>query len=300
MLNCNDELTAEELDRATQMAKATHFHDRQKGLFVELINAGKSHTEAIEAVGRINKSDPAPNELVEEAILLIKQQKEANRKVAEYWQKVKGSSEPISILKLQLRNATLKKMMQESRINPLVENIHMVYLDQCKHVFDFMLNHCMGETEDSYKGTLFIGGVGVGKSTIHKAFSVNPKMCYQVVECKQVADEYMEYGPSVIRKYSTLHKPEIPHFFLNQPKIGWCFNDLGWEDTVKHYGNPKEIMEDIIAAIYEQPTRWHGFHFNSNKTPDQLEAKYGERTRSRLRAICHVETFEASAKDLRK
>ena len=275
-------------------------HNRQIELYSKLISEGKTDIEATKAIESLNPNELAPPEILEDCILEIKERKHYEKKTAEYMLKLREPRKSIALGKMQLRNVALKKLMEMCRIDTLVENIEKVYTEQNAHVFDYLLDFFAGESEDQHKGTLLIGKVGVGKSYLHRAFTTNPKRCYQVVSCKQIANEYKELGVSVIRKYSSLHRPSNPYFYLYQDEIGWCFDDLGDEDITKNFGDGKDVMIEILSAIYDQPRIWNGFHASTNLLPEQIEARYGERIRSRMRAMFHREVFDDTAVDLRK
>lgn len=299
------ELTSEEKAKAVSIATESFHHDRKLELFRKLNLEGVRQHEADRRVSMLPVLNP-PQSLIDDAIFEIKERKFNNKIAVEYLKSIRSTRQLIPMSKKNLWVSAIKILMEISRVEQLPENIKLVYDGDKKERIDWMLSHFMGETEDAHKGTFLIGGVGVGKSALHKAFKINPKGSYNVVSCQQVANEYKENGVAAIRKYSSLQVPAIPQLYLNQEKTGWAFDDLGAESIVKNYGDGKDVFVELIAAIYDQPKIWHMFHFNSNLLPDEIEERYkmldqraGERTRSRLRAICSTKVFE-NAKDLRK
>ncbi len=298
-------MTPDEKAKAVSIATDLFHHSRKLELFKKLNLEGVKQSEADRRVLMLPILPP-PQELVNDAIYEIKEGK-FNQKIAvEYLKTIRSSRQLIQMSKKDLWVSAIKILMEIARLELLPENIEKVYHGDKAERINWMLSHFMDETEDGYKGTFLIGGVGVGKTALHKAFRINPKGSYNIVSCQQVANEYKENGVSAIRKYSSLQIPAIPQLYLNQEKTGWAFDDLGAEGIVKNYGDGKDVFVELIAAIYDQPKIWHMFHFNSNLKPAEIEERYkmldqraGERTRSRLRAICSIKVFE-NAKDLRK
>lgn len=300
------ELTAEEQAKAVSIATESFHHDRKLELFRKLNLEGVGQKEADRRVLLLPILSP-PQSVIDDAVYQIKERKFNNQIAINWLKSIREKREVIQISKTDLRTMALKKLMESARLQIIAENIPHVYHGQSKEAFDFLLAHFMDESEESHKGTFLIGGVGVGKTALHKAFKLNPKGSYNVVSCQQVTNEYKENGIAAIRKYSTLQTPAIPQLYLNQEKTGWAFDDLGAEGIVKNYGDGKDVFVELIAAIYDQPKLWSYFHFNSNLKPDEIEERYkaldlkaGERTRSRLRAICSMKVFDNNSKDLRK
>lgn len=148
------------------------------------------------------------------------------------------------------------------------------------------------------KGLLIMGNVGTGKTELMKFFQKNKKQCYAIKTCNEVSESYSFYKDEIEDVYSTpidkpLHDPSV--FF--QRKIGFCFDDLGTEEMKNNYGNKKNVMADLILAIYNKKD-YSKFHITTNLSKDELTEKYGTRVMSRMREMFNV--FVLSGKDRRK
>lgn len=152
------------------------------------------------------------------------------------------------------------------------------------------------------KGILLMGNVGVGKTDLMRFFQRNKKQCYRVVSCREVADSYTNYDPkdsseTVEKDFATLtHTALNDAAYFYQRGIGFCFDDLGTEEIKNNYGNKKNVMADVIMAIYDKKS-YVPFHITTNLDYDEIEAMYGTRVRSRLREMFNV--FILSGNDMR-
>jgi hypothetical protein len=149
------------------------------------------------------------------------------------------------------------------------------------------------------KGNLIMGNVGTGKTELMKFFQKNKKQCFSVKSCIDVAGDFSIYKNDIDAIYSTgiekpLHDPTV--FF--QKEIGYCFDDLGTEQVKNDYGNKKDVMVDIIMAIYNKKN-FPLFQMTTNLSSKQeIEERYGTRFNSRLREIFNV--FVLKGNDRRK
>lgn len=140
------------------------------------------------------------------------------------------------------------------------------------------------------RGILIMGNVGRGKTELMKFFQKNKKRCYTVIPCSTVADEYLVYKDEIEKVYSSgiekpLHDPSV--FF--QKHIGYCFDDLGTEENKNAFGNKKNVLADIIMAIYNKKD-FEKFHITTNLDIDEkeFEQRYGTRVVSRFKEMFNV------------
>jgi len=90
--------------------------------------------------------------------------------------------------------------------------------------------------------------------------------------------------------------------FIDQNALtqSYCFDDLGTEDEVRHYGSVTNVLGQIILMRYELfQSRKVMTHFTSNLTSDQIGNHYGERVRSRLREMCNWIEYSPESRDKR-
>ena len=178
--------------------------------------------------------------------------------------------------------------------------------DQNQHVMDILSRYFTGDesiSELGYslkKGIMLLGNVGCGKTTIMKYFAKNPKQSYLVTSCRKPAELFEEYGsPEMERYYS--NEPAPANNIFRQENFGYCFDDLGTEETmVKHFGNTKNVMTEILLNRYEKiDSLGFSTHLTTNLSFDEIQSLYGTRVRSRMREMFNVITFDPNAKDRR-
>lgn len=141
---------------------------------------------------------------------------------------------------------------------------------------------------DPNKGVLIMGNVGRGKTELMRFFQKNKKGCFKIITCNDVASDYLVLKDELEDVYSTLiekplHDPAV--FF--QKYIGYCFDDLGTEEDKNAFGNKKNVMADLIMAIYLKKV-FNKFHITTNLTKEEIENRYGTRVVSRLREMFNV------------
>lgn len=146
------------------------------------------------------------------------------------------------------------------------------------------------------KGIFIMGKVGTGKTELMKFFQKNKKGCYTIVSCSSVADDYLVYKEELEKVYSSpvekpLHDPSV--FF--QKHIGYCLDDLGTEEIKNSFGNKKNVLADVIMAIYQKKEFIH-FHITTNLDLDEpeFEERYGTRVVSRIKEMFNVFVLEGN------
>jgi DNA replication protein DnaC len=75
---------------------------------------------------------------------------------------------------------------------------------------------------------------------------------------------------------------------------------LGAEQQIKHFGNDCNVMTEVLISRYEQFVENHSnTHLTSNLSVSEIENNYGNRLRSRMRAMINLITFDKETKDKR-
>lgn len=153
---------------------------------------------------------------------------------------------------------------------------------------------------DLNKGIMLMGNPGTGKTHLMNFFSKNPKASYSLPTCKQLSQWYVNgwtsNDMSIIEVYSVLKNAPADHQW-DQKVLGYCFGDLGAEEDAKHYGNHRNVIEEIIFSRYENNTPFYYTHFTTNLNPSELESRYGARFRDRTKEMCN--TLVLSGKSFR-
>ncbi len=150
------------------------------------------------------------------------------------------------------------------------------------------------------KGILLIGGTGVGKTQLMELCSVNPHASYTVHECQVIAEEFAakDGGKPVLDHYSGHGRVSKTDYTFGQTITGRFFDDLGQEANARHFGNERNVMGEIIQNRYRLGN-YFLTHFTSNHDMEQLGQFYGPRVEDRLREMCNIIQFAASAKSRR-
>ena len=146
------------------------------------------------------------------------------------------------------------------------------------------------------KGILLTGPVGCGKTSLMFLLRLYLPFenRYTVKSCRDISFEFIKDGYPIISKYS--HQS-----FRNNQPLAYCFDDLGTENNLKHFGNECNIMAEILLSRYDLfVSRQLLTHVTTNLSASEIETLYGNRVRSRMRELFNLIAFDKEAKDKRK
>jgi DNA replication protein DnaC len=149
---------------------------------------------------------------------------------------------------------------------------------------------CQKYDIDFNKGILLLGPVGSGKTSLmHLIRDFFPRYYRPIIKStREISYEFNQEGYATIDKYG------------KSDKI-YCFDDLGVESTLKHYGNECNTLGEIILSRYDQFIQSGTItHVTTNLNSVELEKMYGVRVRSRLREMFNLITFPKETQDKRK
>lgn len=126
------------------------------------------------------------------------------------------------------------------------------------------------------KGVLIFGNPGSGKSILLEIFMVlvrNIMTSYKEMKCSDVVNKFAENGAEYIKSLSG-------NIF---------FDDLAYEKIAIHFGDRRELMEDIIYNRYDL---WRDkgciSHFTTMASIKEIRERYGEFIWSRLNQMCNL------------
>ena len=149
------------------------------------------------------------------------------------------------------------------------------------------------------KGLLLSGPIGCGKTSLMTLanYFFPASRQYQVKPTREAAFEFEREGYKVIFQYGS--KPVITP--QNAPASGiYCFDDLGIEQPQRYFGNQCNVMAEILLSRYDLfVSRGILTHVTTNLTALELEEKYGNRIRSRMREMFNLVAFNKDSKDKR-
>lgn len=148
---------------------------------------------------------------------------------------------------------------------------------------------------DLSKGIMLSGPIGCGKTSLMHL--VRPffysKNDYKIITTRHVSFEFAKSGYDSLAQYTL----KTPH----QNRLsGYCFDDLGAEQQIKHFGNDCNVMAEILITRYEHFVENNTItHITTNLSASEIEKVYGNRVRSRLRQMFNLIAFERDTKDKR-
>jgi len=148
---------------------------------------------------------------------------------------------------------------------------------------------------DLNKGILLSGPVGCGKTSLMKLLRhiLPHRKPYKMIPCRNAVFSFNHLGYKTIKDYGN------DGFY--------CFDDLGVEPTGRHYGKDCNVMGEILLSRYELLTKTMSLraqsrsltHATTNLNAQELEERYGNRVRSRMRQLFNLIAFDKGSVDKR-
>ena len=147
----------------------------------------------------------------------------------------------------------------------------------------------------SRKEIILTGPIGCGKTSLMNLIRpfFHPRNDYKIRTTRHVSFEFAKLGYESLAQY-TLKSPQ-------QNRLsGYCFDDLGAEQQIKHFGNNCNVMAEILITRYEHFIENKAVtHITTNLSASEIEKAYGNRVRSRLRQMFNLIAFDSNTKDKR-
>ena len=141
---------------------------------------------------------------------------------------------------------------------------------------------------DPNKGILLSGPVGCGKTSLMKLLRhiVPHHKPYEVIPARNITFAFNNIGYKTIQEYGN--------------SSFYCFDDLGVETTGRHFGKDCNVMGEILLSRYDLfLQRKIRTHATTNLNAQELEERYGNRVRSRMRQLFNLVAFDKESKDKR-
>lgn len=109
---------------------------------------------------------------------------------------------------------------------------------------------------------------------------------YKIIPCRNAVFSFNHIGYKTIEDYGN------EKFF--------CFDDLGVEPSGRHYGKDCNVMGEILLSRYDLFLKNKiKTHCTTNLNAQELESRYGNRVRSRMRQLFNLVAFDKESKDKR-
>ncbi len=141
---------------------------------------------------------------------------------------------------------------------------------------------------DPNKGILLSGPVGCGKTSLMKLLRhiVPHQKSYELIPARNITFAFNNIGYKTIQEYGN------SNFY--------CFDDLGVETTGRHFGKDCNVMGEILLSRYDLfLQRKIRTHATTNLNAQELEERYGNRVRSRMRQLFNLIAFDKESVDKR-
>ena len=148
--------------------------------------------------------------------------------------------------------------------------------------------NCKKLNIDINKGILLSGPVGCGKTSLMKLLRhiVPHRKPYEVIPTRNIAFAFNNIGYKIIEAYGD--------------KKFYCFDDLGVEPTGRHFGKDCNVIGEILLSRYDLFLNNKILtHATTNLNAQELEERYGNRVRSRMRQLFNLIAFDKSSRDKR-
>lgn len=141
---------------------------------------------------------------------------------------------------------------------------------------------------DPNKGILLSGPVGCGKTSLMKLLRhiVPHQKSYELIPARNITFAFNNIGYKTIQEYGN--------------SSFYCFDDLGVETTGRHFGKDCNVMGEILLSRYDLfLQRKIRTHATTNLNAQELEERYGNRVRSRMRQLFNLIAFDKESVDKR-
>lgn len=155
-----------------------------------------------------------------------------------------------------------------------------------------------GEDFSLNKGVLIFGGIGCGKTSLMKIFSINSYKPFCINPCRGIAAEYTKTGEDCINKYASL-QPGYPQQNFGIANLDRCLDDIGTEDNKAHFANKANVIQSILFKVVDDEIIGH-VHGTTNLSDEDFMLFYGERIHSRINEIFNIIEFDPESPDRRK
>jgi len=139
------------------------------------------------------------------------------------------------------------------------------------------------------KGILLSGPVGCGKTSLMKLLPhiVPHQIKHIIIPARNITFNFNKSGFKIIEDYGN--------------SGFYCFDDLGVETTGRHFGKDCNVMGEILLSRHDLFLKSNiKTYATTNLNAQELEERYGNRVRSRMRELFNLIAFDRESLDKRK
>lgn len=235
-------------------------------------------------------------------VILTKDEQELalfNARCEKYWKKKQDDTQN-AIAKAK-EDAKIPFTCEQLKEFVLKSNPWFKLDEQAKEVFELLALYFTNDPEferrgySLTKGICLSGPVGVGKTELLNIFRINKRQCFHMVTVFDIETMLQEKGIESIQAFYD-HVPGwggSPKRFYHL-QVGWAFDDVGRESVVFDFGNKTDALSKIFQTRYFKKIPFSALHITTNKTPAELEKRYDEAVRSRLREMFNYIVYKGS------
>jgi len=110
---------------------------------------------------------------------------------------------------------------------------------------------------------------------------------YEVIPARNITFAFNNIGYKTIEEYGN--------------NSFYCFDDLGVETIGRHFGKDCNVMGEILLSRYDLFLKRKIItHATTNLNAQELEDRYGNRVRSRMRQLFNLIAFDKESIDKRQ
>lgn len=148
---------------------------------------------------------------------------------------------------------------------------------------------------DLNKGIFLTGPVGCGKTALFTLMkqAARAGRYFFMKPCRDISFEFFNEGYDIVHRYGKMS-------YENGNPKAYCFDDLGAESSLRHFGDECCVMAEILLSRYDLFIHTGMItHVTTNFTSFELEKLYGNRVRSRMREMFNLISFKNGTADKR-
>jgi len=260
---------------------------KELGIWIEPEKAFDEQKKVLKKNKLFDKKKKPKKELSEEQLLKNKEYvKKVNSNIPFQIPKPIFNKLDYDQAKLQVYNILFNTLSYQMKELVFTERDKIVY----RALTQYFNRESEGENKfpkDLYKGICLFGGVGTGKTLtmqVFQQFTRNNTNKFKIFDMKTIARDVQKNGIDVLEEYM---------------RGTCCYEDVGFENPVQHYGSKWDVFEEIVNICYEKGKTFHfttNLSFNENLGYGTFAERYDRRVVDRLNEMVNVIGLDGDSK----